>query len=204
MARMRAARRWLLLVVLAGCDDAPPPPEALPYEWPPVVGNPYPDLTLVDADGRPVALSSFRGRVLLIEPVGMNCPACQAFAGGNTRGGFGGVTPQANLASIEEYLRGAGVDLGDERIVFVQLLLYGMDMNAPTAADAKAWRDHFGLKGAVVLVGTPEMLGPASYNLIPGFQLVGRDFVLRADSTGHAPRDNLYETLIPAMREMLD
>ena len=189
------------VALLAGCgDDTPPPPVA----WPPVVGNAYPDLTLQDAAGRTVALSSFKGKVLLIEPVGMNCPVCQAFAGGNTRGGYGDVTPQRDLASIEEYLHDAGVDLDDDRIVFVQLLLYGMDMKAPSPDDAKAWAAHFGLDGAVVLVGTPEMIGPAAFNLIPGFQLVDRKFVLRSDSTGHAPKDNLYETLIPMIGTLLD
>lgn len=40
-------------------------------DWPPVVGEAYPDLALRGLDGETVRLSDFRGRVLLIEPVGM-------------------------------------------------------------------------------------------------------------------------------------
>jgi len=44
--------------------------------WPPEVGEPYPDATLIDQEGNPVKLSSFKGSVLLIEPIGMTCAAC--------------------------------------------------------------------------------------------------------------------------------
>ena len=75
-----------------------------PIDWPPKLGEPYPDLLLIDASGRELRLSSLKGKVLLIEPIGMNCPACQAYAGGGARGGFRGVSPQGDLRSIEEYL----------------------------------------------------------------------------------------------------
>lgn len=44
---------------------------ALPFAWPPVLGQQYPDLQLQDAQGQPFELYSLRGKVLLIEPVGM-------------------------------------------------------------------------------------------------------------------------------------
>lgn len=43
----------------------------LAFAWPPVAGQPYPDLELRDFRGETVQLSSFRGKVLLIEPIGM-------------------------------------------------------------------------------------------------------------------------------------
>lgn len=43
----------------------------LPFSWPPVSGEAYPDLELQDFRGRAVKLSSLRGKVLLIEPIGM-------------------------------------------------------------------------------------------------------------------------------------
>lgn len=45
--------------------------EPLPFAWPPRVGLRYPDLQLRDPDGNEVALSSFAGKILLIEPIGM-------------------------------------------------------------------------------------------------------------------------------------
>ena len=68
----------LLIAGLAGlcsCDDggtsgaasggAPAQP------WPPVLGQSFPDLELQDSRGERVRLSSLRGKLLLIEPIGM-------------------------------------------------------------------------------------------------------------------------------------
>jgi hypothetical protein len=46
--------------------------------------------------------SSFKGIVILVEPVGMNCPACNAFSGGIQKGGYKGTHPQNGLPSIEQ------------------------------------------------------------------------------------------------------
>ncbi len=42
------------------------------------------------------------------------------------------------------------------------------------------------------------------YNLIPGFQLIDRDFVLRYDASGHHPRDSLWDDLLPAIPRLLN
>jgi hypothetical protein len=185
------------------------PPGRVPAMWPPRVGEPYPDLELVDQTGRPVRLSSFKGSVLLIEPVGMTCPACQAFAGAHRRGPYEGIRPQGGLPSIEElvpqYAR--GVSLSDDRIVFVQILLYSMTMGAPTPEDARKWAEHFGIDRArnrIVLAGTREFIGQASYDMIPGFQLVDRNFILQFDASGHRPRHNLFTELLPAIPRLLE
>jgi len=187
----------------------PEQPGRIPAMWPPRVGEPYPDLELVDQTGRLVRLSSFKGSVLLIEPVGMNCPACQSFAGAHRLGPYEGIQPQGGLPSIEElvpqYAR--GVSLADDRIVFVQLLLYSMTMDAPTPEDARKWAQHFRAdraKNHIVLAGTKEFIGQASYDLIPGFQLVDRNFILQVDATGHRPRHNLFTQLLPAIPRLLE
>ncbi len=36
--------------------------------WPPSVGQPYPDLKLMDEEGKTVSLSQFKGKVILLEP----------------------------------------------------------------------------------------------------------------------------------------
>ncbi len=184
-------------------------PGRLPAVWPPRVGEPYPDLELVDQTGQLVRLSSFKGSVLLIEPVGMNCPACQSFAGAHRLGSYEGIQPQGGLPSIEElvpqYAR--GLSLSDERIVYVQLLLYSMTMEAPTPEDARKWAQHFRAdraKNHIVLAGTKEFIGQASYDLIPGFQLVDRNFILRVDATGHRPQHSLFSQLLPALPGLLE
>lgn len=190
--------------------QTPPTQQALPstVKWPPKLGEPYPELELTNQTGQPVKLASFKGRVILIEPVGMTCPACQEFSGAHRYGSFEGVVPQPGLPSIEELFPRYtnGLSLSDERIVFVQLLLYSMSMGTPTSDDARRWAEHFKLaqlKNYFVLVGTKDLLGPASYNMIPGFQLIDRNFVMRADSTGHQPRHNLFTELLPMVPRLL-
>ena len=179
-------------------------------DWPPELGRPYPDVELHDSRGEPVRLSSFKGKVLLIEPIGMTCPACIAFAGGNQdgRGGLDGRMPQGGLESIEAYVEryAAGASLDDPDLVFIHLLLYGLDMHAPTQADARRWREHFGIDrpNQLVLYGDERFINPASYAMIPGFQLVDRDFILRSDATGHHPTHSLYRDLLPLLGEALN
>lgn len=187
---------------------AAPQPKRADLQWPPRLGEPYPDLTLIDQTGQPVRLSSFKGSVILIEPVGMTCPACQAFSGAHRRGSLGGITPQQGLPSIEELFPRytGGLSLSDNRIVFVQVLLYSMSMDAPSPADARRWAEHFGIdrsKNHVVLTGTKDLLGPASYEMIPGFHLVDRNFIFQVDSAGHNPRHNLFTHLLPMVPKLL-
>ena len=179
-----------------------------PPAWPPQKNRTYPDLELVDQDGQITRLSDFKGKVILLEPIGIPCPACVAFAGGHERGAFEGIEPQADLESIEAYAQQFGhVRLDDDRIVRVQLLLFNQAMQAPTLAEAVAWAEHFQLRRSsneVVLVGTPSMATRASRDLIPGFQLIDKHFILRADSTGHVPADDLYAKLLPQLRKLIE
>jgi hypothetical protein len=95
----------------------------------PRVGEPYPDLQLVDQTGRLTSLASLKGRVLLVEMIGMTCPACQGFSGAKQRGTFGGVDSDGGLPSIDDllvqYARGAM--LSDD-LVLVQILLFDLKM----------------------------------------------------------------------------
>jgi hypothetical protein len=195
------------VVLLLAPTPAPASPDGPPAPWPPVKGQPYPQLVLKDHKGETFDLSTLRGKVVVIEPVGISCPACQAFSGGASKGGFRGVTPQTGLPSYEELLREhAKLRPTARGLVFVQLLLYDMSASkAPTVEDARAWAEHFGLSDAPnthVLVGDARYVNQASYDLIPGFQVIDRAGVLRADGTGHQPKDDPYRGvlgLIPAL-----
>ena len=176
--------------------------------WPPEVGEPYPDVTLIDQEGNSIKLSSFKGSVLLIEPIGMTCAACQAFSGAHRYGALGGVTPQRGLPSIEklfpQYTN--GLSLRNSHIQFIQILFYDMHMNAPTAQDVKEWTRQFRMQrsGNYLVLAAPQAFqGRSTSNMIPGFQLVDQDFILQADSTGHAPRHDLYRELLPMVRQLL-
>jgi hypothetical protein len=177
-------------------------------DWPPVKDREYPDLQLRDHQGRQVRLSEFRGKVILIEPVGMSCPACVAFSGGQQFGPFRGVNPQPNLEAIENYAESFGeIRLDHPDVVFIQLLLFNQQLEAPTSEEVAAWAIHFGKaskNNCLVLGGTPALANTASQALVPGFQLIDKKFVLRIDSTGEKPADDLYRKLLPSIRKLLD
>ena len=175
--------------------------------WPPVTGNRYPELVLRDSNGAPVRLSDHAGKVILLELVAVPCKGCQAFAGGNKYGGFAGVGVQPDLDSIHEYAeRFAGINLTtNPDVLFVQLLLYGKGMGRPTQEETMGWAKHFRMNvndHQIVLRGDASMVNRNSYSMIPGFHLIDRDFVLRSDSCGHRPNENLYTELLPKLKEL--
>jgi hypothetical protein len=170
--------------------------------WPPKVGDHYPDLALMDCNGNLFHLSSLKGRVILVEPVAMSCPASQSHSGGDTLGGFLGIEPQAGIVSLDENLArfGGGLKLDNPAVAYVQVVIYNLDLKAPTVTEVKAWADHFKLTdraNVYVLVGTPAMLNQASFDMIPGLHLVDRDFVLRSEHFGHGGGSDLYRELLP-------
>lgn len=179
-----------------------------PPVWPPDRDRKYPDLTLIDQNGKPVRLAEFQGKVILVEMVGMTCPACIAFSGGAEKGSFGNVPPQGNLEPIHKYLRRFGrIRLDDPRLVFVQIILFNQQMKAPTQEDVKAWADHFGFRTEMnqyVLAGLPEMASAASMEIVPGFQLIDKNFNLRIDCAGREPVHNFYTDLLPQIRQLIN
>jgi hypothetical protein len=40
--------------------------------------------------------------------------------------------------------------------------------------------------------------------MIPGFQLIDADFVLRFDASGHHPKHDLWRELLPAVPSLID
>lgn len=175
--------------------------------WPPEKYRTYPDLELRDQSGKFTRLSDFRGKVILLEPVGMSCPASVALAGGKRLGSFQGVMPQSNLNSIEQYAwEFAHTCLDDERIVHVQLILFNKDMKPPTDKDVRDWARHFRRqrnKNQVVLCGTADLCTRDSRDMVPGLQLIDQNFLLRCNSTGQTPEDNLFRDLLPMLARVL-
>jgi hypothetical protein len=58
------------LFALSSCGGGAPT-GTLSFSWPPKCGERYPDLELLDHRGAPVRLSTYAGKLLLIEPIGM-------------------------------------------------------------------------------------------------------------------------------------
>ena len=142
-----------------------------------------------------------KGKVILLEPIGMSCAACQAFCGGHEVGGFANVQPQADLPSIEKSASKYGIDFNDERVVRVHLLLYNPLMKAPSHSQTSAWAKHFNMdraKNQIVLAGLPSMAGSGSTRMIPSFHLIDQNFMLRGDDSS-----DLYRQLLPKMRGLL-
>lgn len=174
--------------------------------WPPQIDQRYPELQLIDQEGRLTSLKDFEGRVILVELVGMSCPACVSFSGGHERGSFERTAPQANLESLDKYLRKYGrIRLDDSRLVFVQILLFNPEMRAPSLAEIQKWANHFGFdrsQDRVVLAGSLPLASTMSRELIPGFHLIDKQFILRAASHG-GDSEKLYTELAPKIRELI-
>jgi hypothetical protein len=185
-------------------------PDAPLRGWPPVVGQFYPNIVLEDHTGQAVAISDFKGKVVLIELVGLTCRACHAFSGGNEPGAprFRGIEPQRGLASIGRYVTGyANISLDHPDIVFVQLVLYGMDgRSAPDERDVRAWAEHFELdrsRNEYVLIGDERFISPQTRALIPGFHLVDQNGILRAMNSNDPRHDRLDSALLPQLAALV-
>ncbi len=181
---------------------------ASPFEfWPPIEGERYPDLVLEGSNGQVVRLSDHAGKVILVELAAIPCHGCQAFAGGNQYGGYADMGVQTGLDSIHLYAQKyASVNLkSTDDVLFVQLLLYGKAMGAPTREETSGWAEHFRMNDSqheIVLRGDPSMVSQTTYSMIPGFHLIDRDFILRSDSCGHNPKANLYSELLPMLKTL--
>ena len=111
------------------------------------------------------------------------------------------------MPSLEDAARDyGGILLDDENLVVVQILLYGFDLKAPSPRDAAEWAEHFGLQdhdNFVVLCGDPRLISPETYGMIPGLQLIDKDFVLRYDAAGRKAPDDMWTDLWPAVGGLL-
>ncbi|MCO6431412.1 MAG: hypothetical protein J5J00_11170 [Deltaproteobacteria bacterium] len=175
--------------------------------WPPAPGSKFPELSFFDHEGKPFSINSLRGKPTLVELIAMSCAGCQAFSGGNKYGGFEGFPAQADLQSIEHYLRqyGGGTELYGSKLNFVQIIIYNLNLEAPHPIQLSAWRNHFKLTSpnTYIISGGKPLANRESYNMIPGFLLLDKDLTVRYSSTGHNPIHNLYRTLLPGVVKVL-
>jgi hypothetical protein len=191
-------------------NSSPSKPEPA-IDWPPTKQKPFPDLELTNQDGKTMNLRDFQGKVILLEVIGMSCPACNAWSGAQEHGRYNNIDPQDRLPSIKQsFTQYTGLEWNDPRVVFVQILLFNLSMQTPTAENAHNWAEHFDFQTAqneYVFAGQDILLDPAhydaSYTMIPGFYLIDKNFIVQADATGHQPKDNLYTFLLPMISKLL-
>lgn len=177
-------------------------------EWPPRVDAKYPDLELSNLQGDKVRLSDYRGKLLIIESIAIPCPACQAFSGGHEVGGLNGIEPQRGLKSFEEHFEewtGRSLENGPVRLI--QIIFYGSDgRKSATLEEAQQWAEHFSPalpSDAVVLFADSSLLSSQTRQMIPSFQLVDLNFILRCDA-GNPPREDVFNGLLMKLRTALN
>lgn len=172
----------------------------------PIVGQPYPDLEYINQDGRTVRISDFKGNVVIVELIGMPCKACHAWSGAHEKGAFLNIAPQPQLESFKNYFESiSGLRWGHPGIIFLQIIFYDINMQHPTADDAKRWATHFGFKTTNrehVLVPKQDLRSDRLYQQIPGFQLLDKKIILRVDGTD-PHQDQIYSVLLPSVEKLL-
>ena len=197
----------LFVLLLCVLTLTPPPPPPMRFietikPWPPELEKPYPDLELIDQNGRAFRLSDYRGKVILLQNIGINNPASQTLAGSSKKGAYLGVPLQEDLNSIYDFFPRytGGLRLPNKDVVFIQIIFYGISFGHPTQKEAQAWAAHFDMraeKNQIVAVSPHDLRSGKTYGLIPGFHLIDRNFILRADSSGPKPKDDLFKILLP-------
>lgn len=167
--------------------------------WPPKVKKEYPNLKLITSEGKKISLKSFKGKTLLVELIGMTCQGCHAFSGGHKlEKTLGGIRPQLNLKSIEEYFNDfTSLDLFNSNIHFLQVVIYDLKDKKTNPSDAIKWAKHFypqGLpKNVTVAVPEDSLVSPVTYSMIPSFHLIDKNSIYRSNGKGQA----LYRDLLP-------
>ena len=175
-------------------------------DWPPKCGRQFPRFDLFDHAGSRFSFDDLRGKPTVIEFISMTCAACQAFAGGNEFGPYGGLASQPDLLSFEKYFEQyTGFDLYSGEVNYVVVVVYNDKLQSPTARDLYNWRNHFHMqhRDNAFIVSSSELASKESFEMIPGFMLLDRDQTVIFDSTGHKPKHNLYSELLPGVKDLL-
>lgn len=183
--------------------------ENLPQAWPPAMNNEYPNLALIDQNGKRFQLSSLLGKIVILEYIDFSSPLSQAQSGAALLSPYGasGVKPDEYAAPFKEVLRKNGlgaVDFPGDKVVSLKIIVYG-DSKIATVDEAQNWANHFGLKaedGYIVAVSEKDMRDDTTKSMIGGYQLLDPQLRLRVDSSGPAPKHNLQLTLVPLFEKL--
>ncbi len=184
----------------------------LPETWPPKMNTVYPEIELFDQNGKEFALSSLKGKVIIVEFIDINSPISQAQSGAATYGAY----YAASSSDVDKYAKpfdkvlskytSNAITLPNDNIIQLKIIVYGQNGGAATRDDAQLWAEHFNLKKSdniIVAVPKKDIRDQRSSNLISGFQLVDKNMMLRVDSAGVNPKHSLAMTLIPLVPKLV-
>lgn len=174
----------------------------LPNGWPPTLDQPYPDLELIDQNSNYFRLSDLKGAVIVMIPIAMNNMNSVAYEDVHKYGSFRSIPSAQNILPLTQQIKRftPQIKLPDINLIFVHLLLFNEIDKEATIKDAQEWAEHFKLRtneNHVVAVLAHNLPNHAAKQIIPGVQLIDKTFILRADSTGASPQQDLERTLIP-------
>ncbi len=199
-----------MIAILSGKDITKEEKEGeIPYYWPPKMNHPYPDLELLDRDGRTFKLSDLKGYVIVMSYVDMSSPTSQAQAGAAVTGAYGITNEIDKYAEpfTQVVRKNAPNDftLPNDVVLEIDVLVYAQDGSQATLADVDKWAEHFDLDlehGIIVAVPKKDIRGEEVQIILTGYQLVDQHKMLRVDSAGMEPKHNLKMTLVPLLSKL--
>ena len=205
-----AQQRKAIIDILSGKDPTQKTAEdGTPYYWPPKMNQPYPDMMLLDRNGREFKLSDLKGYVIVVSFVDMSSPISQAQAGATVTGAYG-LTKEIDKYSepfTQVVRKNApnGFTLPNDAVLEIDVLVYAQDGSQATLNDADQWAKHFDLdldRGIIVAVPKDDIRGQDVQKILTGYQLVDQHMMLRVDSAGLEPKHNLKMTLVPLLSKL--
>lgn len=154
--------------------------------WPPRQGAQHPEMTLFDLEGQEVKLSTFKGKVILLQWVATTSPGSIGLAGGLKAKAFKRTPSQQGVTRLDRALAEAGAEVDSDEFVWLQVMVYGPGQGVPTQVDAQEWSEHFGLAERPrthVLYTDQRYQVDATHAMVPGFYLIDTEFNLAFDAT---------------------
>lgn len=176
----------------------------LPVPWPPHMNSEYPDFEVIDQEGNQFKVSTLKGKVILIEMIDMMNPVSLSYNGAKEHGLIGKAESfdeyeDSLPIAIKENGTGSFV-LPNPEVIVLKLIIYNQDGTQPNSLDAENWANYYRLTkedNYIVAVPVKDFRGDESKKIVPGYQLIDRDFNLRVDAAGPAPKHNFKMSLIP-------
>ena len=186
----------------------------LPDQWPPKMNDNYPNLALIDQTGQSFKLADLKGKVIVLEYIDMSSPVSQAQSGAGLLGAYGALQEVDEYTeTFEDVLRkNPALDqqpliLPHRDLLQVKIIAYTQDGKQASRDDAQFWAEHFGFtkdRNIIVAVAEKDIRDEDVQNLVTGYQLIDKNFNLRVDSAGPAPKHNLKLTFVPLVPKLLN